>query len=212
MAAGLKTGGRKAGTPNKPKVADAGATSDSPGLPLTRTRTREAPGVAGSPKLPPFRMLPIDSLAPHENNARVHSPAQVEKLAAMISEFGWTNPVLIDGKRGIIAGHGRVLAARKLGLDAVPTIELAHLTAAQRRAYVIADNRSALDASWDDELLRLELGELRDEGFDLSLSGFDAFELAALLDEPEFALPEPGPEPTEAKMITCPACGHGFTH
>ena len=202
MAAGLKTGGRKAGTPNKPKPGADVAAGAAPGLPLTRARTRGGSG------LPPFRMLPIDSLAPHENNARVHSPAQVKKLAAMISEFGWTNPVLIDGKRGIIAGHGRVMAAHLLGMDAVPTIELAHLTAAQRRAYVIADNKSAEVSGWEDELLRLELGELRDEGFSLDLTGFDGDELDALLKEPEFAWPEP--EPPNAKTIACPSCGHEF--
>jgi DNA modification methylase len=132
------------------------------------------------PGLPPYRLARVDALVPYANNARTHSPAQIDKLAALITEFGWTNPVLVDGKRGIIAGHGRVLAARKLGLDVVPTIELAHLSAAQRRAYVIADNRSALDAGWDDALLALELGELRDGGFDLALTGFDGFEVDAL--------------------------------
>lgn len=116
---------------------------------------------------------PIDSLIPYARNARTHSDAQVAQIAASIREFGWTNPILVDGDNGIIAGHGRVLAARKLGMDAVPCIELAHLSATQRRAYILADNQLALNAGWDRELLALELGELRADGFDLALVGFD---------------------------------------
>lgn len=124
----------------------------------------------------------VESLIPYVRNARTHSDEQVAQIAASIREFGWTNPVLVDGESGIIAGHGRVLAARKLEIDQVPVIELSHLTLAQRRAYVLADNRLAEAAGWDRELLALELGDLRDDGFDLSLTGFDADELGALLD------------------------------
>ena len=106
----------------------------------------------------------IEALIPYANNSRTHSDAQVAQIAASIREFGWTNPVLIDGENGIIAGHGRVFAARKLGLTEVPVIELAHMSEAQRRAYIIADNKLAENAGWDDELLRLELGALRDLG------------------------------------------------
>jgi ParB-like chromosome segregation protein Spo0J len=124
----------------------------------------------------------VDELIPHANNARTHSAAQIAQIAASIKEFGWTNPVLTDADNGIIAGHGRVLAARALGYESVPCIELSHLSAAQKRAYVIADNRLAENAGWDDELLALELGALREQDFDLELTGFDAEALAALLD------------------------------
>ena len=123
----------------------------------------------------------VETLIPVARNPRTHSDAQVAKLAASIVEFGWTNPVLVDGDHGIIAGHGRLAAARKLGLTEVPVIELAHLTAAQKRAYVIADNRLALDAGWDEELLALELAELSEAGYDLEMTGFDPDELADLM-------------------------------
>jgi DNA modification methylase len=123
-------------------------------------------------------------LIPYVNNARTHSEGQVLQIAASIKEFGFTNPVLVDGENGIIAGHGRVLAAKKLGLDEVPTIELKHLTKTQKKAYILADNRLALNSGWNNDLLALELGELSDDGFDLDLLGFDDTELS-LLDEVE---------------------------
>ena len=126
----------------------------------------------------------IEDLIPYVNNSRTHSDAQVAQIAASIKEFGWTNPILVDGDKGIIAGHGRLLAARKLGHTQVPTIELKHLTAAQRKAYVIADNQLALNAGWDTTLLTLELQELQKLDFDLDLLGFDQNELDKLL-EPE---------------------------
>jgi DNA modification methylase len=110
----------------------------------------------------------------------MHSEAQVAQIAGSIREFGFTNPVLIDAAGGIIAGHGRVLAARQLGLETVPAIRIEYMTEAQKRAYVIADNKLALNAGWDDELLALELGELQADGFDLALTGFDADELIRL--------------------------------
>jgi DNA modification methylase len=125
--------------------------------------------------------VPVADLIPYARNPRTHTDEQVAAVAASIREFGWTNPVLVDGSRGIIAGHGRVLAARKLGLEHVPVISLAHLSDAQRRAYVIADNQLALRAGWDDALLRLELGELGDMGFDLGLLGFEDADLKDLL-------------------------------
>jgi DNA modification methylase len=124
---------------------------------------------------------PLGELIPYARNPRTHSDAQVAQIAASIREFGWTNPVLVDGKSGIIAGHGRVLAARKLGLERVPVIELAHMSEAQKRAYVLADNQLALNAGWDQELLRLELADLSELGFDLGLIGFGEGELARLL-------------------------------
>ena len=130
---------------------------------------------------PSIKRLPLADLIPYARNARTHTDAQVAQIAASIREFGWTNPVLVDGERGIIAGHGRVLAARKLGIDEVPCIELAHLTEAQKRAYILADNKLALNAGWENELLALELGELRDDGFDIDLIGFSGDELSDLL-------------------------------
>ncbi|QQA42003.1 site-specific DNA-methyltransferase [Pelagovum pacificum] len=124
---------------------------------------------------------PVADLVPYANNARTHSEAQVALIAGSIREFGFNNPVLVDGDSGIIAGHGRVLAARKLGLPSVPVIELAHLTEAQKRAYILADNRLAEQAGWDRELLGLELADLGDLGVDLGSLGFDGAELDALL-------------------------------
>jgi DNA modification methylase len=124
---------------------------------------------------------PLGALIPYARNPRTHSDAQVAQIAASVKEFGWTNPVLIDGANGIIAGHGRVLAARKLGLEQVPVIELAHMSDAQKRAYVLADNQLALNAGWDEALLRLELADLSEFGFDLGLVGFGPGELERLL-------------------------------
>ena len=123
---------------------------------------------------------PIAGLIPNARNARTHSEAQIAQIAASIREFGFVNPVLIDAGGVIIAGHGRVLAAQRLGLAEVPTIRIKDMTEAQRRAYVIADNKLAADAGWDKELLALELGDLRDEGFDLHLTGFTDDDLRAL--------------------------------
>lgn len=129
-----------------------------------------------------IELRPIEQLIPYARNARTHSEAQIAKIAASIAEFGFTNPILVDGDNGIIAGHGRLAAARKLGLREVPVIELAHLTPAQKRAYILADNRLALDAGWDEEMLALELTEIRDAGFDLALTGFADDEIDRLLD------------------------------
>jgi len=125
--------------------------------------------------------LAIDRLIPYARNSRTHSDAQVAQIAASIKEFGFTNPVLIDADGGIIAGHGRVMGARLLGLADVPCIRLGHLTEAQRRAYVIADNRLALNAGWDDAMLALEMRDLMDEGYDVGLTGFDMKEIDELL-------------------------------
>ena len=131
------------------------------------------------------------ALIPYARNARTHSDQQAAQIAASIREFGFTNPVLIDEEDGIIAGHARVLGAHLLGLDEVPCIVLAHLTPTQRRAYVLADNKLALNAGWDLEMLALEIGELGEAGFDLSLTGFDEFELGELFDERTAQLAEP---------------------
>ena len=128
-----------------------------------------------------IEMRPVGALVPYVNNSRTHNDAQVAQIAASIREFGWTNPVLVDGENGIIAGHGRVMAARVLGLDEVPVIELTHMTEAQKRAYIIADNKLAELAGWDKELLSLELGALKLDGFDIDLIGFDVIDLAKLV-------------------------------
>lgn len=144
----------------------------------------------------------VDDLIPYARNSRTHSDAQVAQIAASVREFGWTNPVLVDGENGIIAGHGRVLAARKLGMEEVPCIELAGLSDTQRRAYIIADNKLALNAGWDDELLAIEFSELADAGFDNLLTGFTQDEIDALTPEQipegltdEDAVPEVQAEP-----------------
>jgi len=126
----------------------------------------------------------VEDLIPYANNSRTHSDAQVAQIAASIKEFGWTNPILVDGEKGIIAGHGRLMAARKLKMAEVPVIEISHLTETQKKALVIADNKLALNADWDLDLLTIELDELLADGFDLELLGFDKDELDKLL-EPE---------------------------
>jgi DNA modification methylase len=122
----------------------------------------------------------VDKLIPYAKNARTHSDEQVAQIAGSIKEFGFNNPVLVDKDNSVIAGHGRLMAARKLGMDKVPVVELQHLTESQRKAYVLADNRIALNSGWDTSMLSLELQDLKDD-IDLSLLGFDPDELDALL-------------------------------
>lgn len=159
------------------------------------------------------RAVDIAALIPYARNSRTHSEEQIAQIAASLVEFGWTNPILTDGANGIIAGHGRLLAARKVAEagasipnwpDAAkaPVIELAHLTAAQKRAYIIADNQLAVRAGWDADLLKVELFDLQDDGFDLSLLGFEDADLAAMMADPttagltdEDAVPELQAEP-----------------
>jgi len=143
----------------------------------------------------------IEDLIPYINNSRTHSDDQVTQIASSIKEFGWTNPILLDGENGIIAGHGRLMAAKKLNEIEVPTIELSELTEIQKKAYIIADNKLALNAGWDNEILQLEIAELKDAGFDLGLTGFSADELKeftpiieGLVDEDK--VPEVPDEPT----------------
>lgn len=138
---------------------------------------------------------PLHSLIPYARNARTHTDAQIGQIAASIREFGWTQPILVDGESGVIAGHARLIAAEKLGMDKVPCIELAHLNPAQKKAYILADNKLTLNAGWDDALLRLELVELRDLDFNLSLTGFDERELLALTTEQVEGLTDPDEVP-----------------
>ena len=130
-----------------------------------------------------IKEVAVDKLIPYAKNSRTHSPEQVGQIAASIKEFGFRNPILVDGV-GIIAGHGRLMAAQKLGLDKVPTIDCSDMTESQKKAYIIADNKLAMNAGWDTAMLSIEMKDLEDEGFDLSLLGFDDKELNALL-EPE---------------------------
>lgn len=134
-----------------------------------------------------IEMWLIERLIPWVKNPRTHSDAQLTQIAASIAEFGFNNPILVDTKSGIIAGHGRLLAARKLGLKEVPVIVLDHLSEPQKRAYIIADNQLALNAGWDEELLRQELATLQNEDFNLDLIGFDDEDLARLLAEQDAA-------------------------
>ena len=144
---------------------------------------------------PAYKTVSSASLIPYARNSRTHSAAQVDKIAASIREFGFLNPIITDGQSGIVAGHGRVLAAQKLGLDTLPTIDAAHLSEAQRRAYVLADNRLALDAGWDNELLKIELQDLDAAGFDLTLTGFEIDEVAALTLDATDGLTDPDAVP-----------------
>ena len=149
-----------------------------------------------------IEQVKLDALIPYARNSRTHSDAQVAQIAASIKEFGFTNPVLIDETGSIIAGHGRVMAARKLAIADIPSIRLTHLTEAQKKAYVIADNKLALNAGWDDEMLAVELTDLKDMDFNLDLTGFSAEEIDNLLTPTiiegltdEDAVPELPPEP-----------------
>ncbi|MBF0626110.1 MAG: site-specific DNA-methyltransferase [Magnetococcales bacterium] len=154
-----------------------------------------------------IEVWPVERLIPYAANARTHSESQVAKVAASMKEFGFTSPILVDGKDGIIAGHCRLMAARKLGLTDVPVIVLDHLSDAQRRAYILADNKLALDAEWDNDLLAAELDRLREDGFELEVIGFSDEELGDLLDGlgdgeggtgsagDEETIPEPPPNP-----------------
>ena len=157
---------------------------------------------------------PTAKLVPYARNARTHSDAQVAQIAASIAEFGFTNPILAGSDGVIVAGHGRVMAAKSLGLEQVPVLVLDHLTEAQRRAYVIADNKLALNAGWDEDILRAELSALTELEVDLSSLGFDDAELADLFREHD-----PGGAETITKEInpddyqmshTCPKCGFEF--
>jgi len=142
-----------------------------------------------------YRLIPTADLIPYARNARTHSEAQVAKIASSIREFGFLNPVITDGKNGLVAGHGRVLAAKKLGLKEIPCLEASHLTEAQRRAYILADNRMALDAGWDNDLLKIELGDLQGLDFDLALTGFDLDEIGTFLADKTEGLTDPDEAP-----------------
>jgi len=156
----------------------------------------------------------LSDLIPYINNSRKHSDDQVTQIAASIKEFGWTNPILVDGDNGIIAGHGRIMAAKKLNMTEVPVIELAHLSKEQRKALIIADNKLALNSDWDSNLLAIELKDLQDLGFDLNLTGFAENELSNIIEIKNFdvgTIEDQGKlDEIKPKYVACPDCGHEF--
>ena len=164
-----------------------------------------------------MRMVETAKLVPYINNARTHSPAQIAKLRASIREFGFLNPVIIDGDCGIIAGHGRVLAAQEEGMEKVPCVLADHLSEAQKKAYILADNRMAMDAGWDEELLRIEIESLQGEDFDVSLTGFredEVKDLFAVREDPDDTGSnkeyDEGEFGDEEFAHECPRCGFKF--
>ena len=142
----------------------------------------------------------VSSLVPYARNSRTHSPDQVDQIAASIREWGWTVPILVDEQGGLIAGHGRVMAAKKLGLKEVPTMVAAGWSEAQKRAYVIADNKLALNAGWDNDMLKVELEELKGLDFDLNLTGFNGDELSGLLADKTEGLTDPDEVPNSPEI------------
>lgn len=156
-----------------------------------------------------YENVAIDKLIPYENNARTHSDAQVDKIARSIEQFGFINPVLIDSDYMIIAGHGRVLGAKQIGMTEVPCIFVEDLTETQKRAYILADNKLALDAGWDDEILKVELQELKELNFDITLTGFEDYDASDINIDNFFEQSENQKE-KEPKKIQCPHCGEWF--
>jgi hypothetical protein len=137
----------------------------------------------------------VEELVPYENNPRLHSDSQVDQIANSIKQFGWTNPILLDGTNGILCGHGRLMAARQLGMESVPCIDIAHLTDDQKRAYIISDNQLTIAGEWSPELLRVELQKLEEVDFDMSLLGFQPQELQ------EFMAPDPNEGLTDPDAV-----------
>lgn len=182
----------------------------------SKTRTQDAPEATPRPGVQQIERIPVADLIPYARNARTHSEEQVGQIAGSIQEFGFNVPVLIDAQNSIIAGHGRVLAAQRLKLDTVPCIRLTHLTDAQRRAYILADNRIALNSGWDEAMLQVELEELHADDVDLGLLGFEAGELEKLLnlmptDEapPDSSAKEINPDEF-SMQAKCPRCQFEF--
>lgn len=162
-----------------------------------------------------IEMIEVDKLVPYALNAKLHTDDQVDELVALMREVGYTQPILLDGGFEIIAGHGRLLALKKLGMKQGPCIRLPHLTEAQKRAYRLADNQQTMKTGWDRDILKIELSELNDLGglnFDIGLIGFDQSFLNDLLIEKNF---DPGSEDDQGKLdrkkpVQCPGCGHEF--
>ena len=159
-------------------------------------------------------LLPLTELIPYATNAREHSDEQITQIAESILEFGFTNPILVDEYNHVIAGHGRIKAAAMLEIDAVPCVVLDGLSAAQKQAYILADNKLAMNADWNMDLLKAEMVELQNLQFDLTVIGFDLDEINEIFFEPNF---EPGTAGEQGaldelaeKLVTCPHCGQGF--
>ena len=168
---------------------------------------------ADTSNFPTIKKKNISDLIPYVNNARMHNETQVKQIASSIAEYGFTNPILIDDKGGIIAGHGRLEAARLLDYDVVPTITLEGLTEAQKKAYIIIDNKLALNASWDMSLLGVELERLKELDFDIDTLGFDDLELSEILLDYEKTHDAPNEfkEVEEEELShACPKCGYEF--
>ena len=162
-------------------------------------------------------MMPLDRLVPYARNSRTHSDEQVAQIAASINEWGWTIPVLVDEAGMLIAGHGRIMAARKLGLKEVPAMTATGWTEAQKKAYVIADNKLALNAGWDLDALKVELADLGELGFDVGLTGFGGDELSELMypeDQVEAEAPDSSSKEIDVDDYVmghiCPKCGFEF--
>lgn len=160
-----------------------------------------------------FQLIAIDKLVPYINNARTHSKDQINKLRSSLREFGFVNPIIIDKDYGIIAGHGRVEAAKEEGYAEVPCVFADSLTEAQKKAYILADNRMALDADWDKDLLKNELDNLKQLDYNIELTGFELNEIDELFKAPDIIdLDEQPNKPnnSEGKICHCPKCGFEF--
>jgi len=177
---------------------------------MKKAKTEAKPGIAEPGSLN-VEYRPLDSLFPYSRNPRTHSEEQISQIAASIREFGFTNPILIDGNQRVIAGHGRLAAAKELGMEKVPCIDLSHLTEEQMRAYIIADNKITLNGGWNEDLLRVELTALKELGSDLELTGFDAMELADIMLGKDVEFKEYDESAADdVQLLSCPKCGHTF--
>lgn len=162
-------------------------------------------------KFPSYKKAKTGDLIPDAHNANQHTDEQIQLIGESILEFGFMNPIIVDETGKVLAGHGRLLAAQNVGLVEVPVLEARHLTAAQKRAYLLADNQIARNAYWDHELLRVEISALQEADFNLALTGFDDTAIEALLgDEPELPEPMNDDEDVISHHITCPHCGATF--
>lgn len=180
------------------------------------SKTKSAPPIGAQAPWPADRVerRSVASLVPYARNARTHSADQVRQIAASIREFGWTVPVLVDEEGTIIAGHGRVLAAQELGIVEVPVMVAVGWTDEQRRAYTLADNQIALNSGWDQELLRVEIGDLKGADFDVGLIGFDEEAVAKMLATPDAAAPPSEFQAFGEDIATehkCPKCGYAWS-
>jgi len=177
---------------------------------MKKTKTENDRSLSASEALR-IEYCSANSLVPYTKNPRTHSEEQIAQIAASIREFGFTNPILIDGNQRIIAGHGRLAAAKEIGMETVPCIDLSHLTEEQKRSYLIADNKLTLNGGWNEDLLRIELTALKELGADLQLTGFDVTELADIMLGKDVEFKEYDESSADdVQLLTCPKCGHSF--